>query len=82
MLTVPLLTNMINTEKLISSLELTVDKSFSWFEFNCLKANASKCRFFLSTYQHISININGSLRITIDSDFTFEEHISSEVPII
>ena len=63
MLTVPLLTNMINTEKLISSLELTVDKSFSWFEFNCLKANVSKCRFFLSTfsYQHISININGSV---------------------
>ena len=52
---------MINTEKLISSLELTVDKRFSWFEFNCLKANASKCRFFLSTYQHISININGAV---------------------
>ena len=47
-----------------------------------MKANASKCHFFLSPDQHTSININGSvinssnseklLEITIDSDFTFE----------
>ena len=68
-------------------MELTVEKIFNWFEFNNLKANASKCHFFLSPYQHTSININGSvikssnseklLGITIDSDFTFEEHINT-----
>ena len=63
-------------------MELTVEKFFYWFECNTLKVNTSKCHFFLSPYQHISININGSvikssfseklLEITIDSDFTFE----------
>ena len=77
----PLLTN------LISNLELTVDRIFNWFEKNDLKANASKYHFFSSSYQHTSININGSvnkssnseklLGITIDSYFTFEEHINT-----
>ena len=68
-------------------MELTVEKFFNRFECNNLKANTSKCHFFLSPYQHTSININGSvikssnsgklLRITIDSDFTFEEHINT-----
>ena len=68
-------------------MELTVEKILNWFEFNNLKANVSKCDFFLSPYQHTSININGSvikssnseklLGITIDSDFTFEEHINT-----
>ena len=68
-------------------MELTVEKTFNWFEFNNLKANASKYHFFLSPYQHTSISINGSvikssnfeklLGITIDSDFTFEEHINT-----
>ena len=74
-------------DNLISNLELTVEKIFNWFEYNNLKANASKYHFFLSPYQHTSININGSvikssnseklLGITIDSDFTFEEHINT-----
>ena len=44
-------------------------------------------QFFLVTYESSSININGSiiktsnskepLRVTIDSNFTFEEHVSS-----
>ena len=65
-------------DNLISNMELAVEKNFNWFEFNNLKENASKCHFFLSPYQHTSININGSvikssnseklLRITIDSD--------------
>ena len=69
---------------LITNMELTVEKIFNWFEFNNLKANVSKFHFFLSPYQHISININGCvikignsenlLGITIDSDFAFEEH--------
>ena len=57
-----------------------------WFEHNNWKANASKYHFFLPPYQHTSININESATkssnseklfgITIDSDFTFEEHIN------
>ena len=45
-------------DNLISNLELTVEKIFNWFEYNNWK-NASKCHFFLSPYQHTSINING-----------------------
>ena len=52
-------------DNLISSLELTVDKIFIWFEYNNLKANALKCHFFLSPYQHISININGDLSLKV-----------------
>ena len=33
-------------DNLISNME----KNFNWFEFNNLKANASKCHFFLSLY--------------------------------
>ena len=68
-------------------MEPTVEKFFNWFEFNNLKTHASKCHYFLSPSQHTSININGSvikssnsaklLGITIDSDFTFEEHINT-----
>ena len=74
-------------DNLITNLWLTADKIFSWFEYNNLKTNASKCQFFLSLYQHTSININECviksnnfeklLGITIDSDFTFEEHIKA-----
>ena len=74
-------------DNLINNMELTVEKNFSWLEFNNLKPNASKCHFFLSPYQHSSINSDGSvikssnseklLGITIDSDFTFEEHINT-----
>ena len=40
-------------DNLIKNLELTVDKTFSWFEYNNLKVNASKRHFFLSPYQHL-----------------------------
>ena len=76
-------------DNLISNLELTVDKIFNWFVYNNLKVNASKGHISLSSHQHTSININASvikrtnseklLGITIDSDFTFEEHINTNV---
>ena len=76
MLMTPLLTNVINTDNPISNLEVTIE--------NNLKANASKCNVFLWPYQNTLIDINGSvikisnsgklLGITINSDFTFEEH--------
>ena len=61
-------------------MELTIEKMFNWFKFNNLKANASEYHFFLSPYQHTSIKSSNSeklLAITIDSDFTFEEHINT-----
>ena len=76
-------------DNLISNLELTVNKIFNWFVYNNLKVNVSKGHFFLSPRQHTSININASvikrsnseklLGITIDSDFTFEEQINTNV---
>ena len=48
-------------DNLISNLELTVDKIFNWTEYNNLKANASRCHFFLSPYRRTLININGSV---------------------
>ena len=70
---------------LISNLKFTVNKILCWSEYN-LRANASKCHFFLPPFQHTMININRSfikssnreklLGITIDSDFTFTEHIN------
>ena len=55
-------------DNLISNLELTVEKIFNWFEYNNLKANASKCHFFLSSYQHTSININVSVIKSTNSE--------------
>ena len=68
-------------------MELTIYKIFTWFKNNNLKANAIKCHFFLSPHQSATINIDGSiikssnlqrlLGVTIDSNFTFEQHINS-----
>ena len=68
--------------KLKECLELAICKMFNWFKYNNLKANATKCHFFLLPYQSVTINIDDSiiksshsqklLRVTIDSNFTFE----------
>ena len=61
---------------------------WNWFKiFNWFKANTTKCHFFLSSYQSASRNIDRSifkssnsqklLVATIDSNFTFEEHINN-----
>ena len=73
-------------DNLINNMEVTVEKFFNWFAFNNLKVNGSKCHFFLWPYQHTLININGFIikssnsekwsGVSIDSDFTFEEHIN------
>ena len=67
--------------------ELTIYKIFNWFKYNNFKSNATKCHFFVSPYQSATINIDGSiikssnsqklLGVTIDSNFTFEEHINN-----
>ena len=48
-------------DKLKENLELTIYKIFNWFKYNNFKANATKCRFFLSSYQSATINIDGSI---------------------
>ena len=74
-------------DKLKENLELTIYKIFNWFTYNNFTANATKCHFFLSPYQSATINIDGSiikrsnsqklLGVTIDSNFTFKEHINN-----
>ena len=74
-------------DKLKGNLELTIYKILDWFKYNNFKANATKCHFFLSPYQSATINIDGSiikrsnsqklLGVTIDSNFTFKEHINN-----
>ena len=74
-------------DKLKENLELTIYKIFNWFTYNNFTANATKCHFFLSPYQSATINIDGSiikrsnsqklLGVTIDSNFTFQEHINN-----
>ena len=54
--------------------------------FNNLKANASKCYLFISPYQPVSVNVNGSiiensnceksLEIYTDSKFSFKYYIN------
>ena len=48
-------------DKLKENLELAIYKIFNWFKYNNFKANATKCRFFLSSYQSATKNIDGSI---------------------
>ena len=67
----------------MNNFEITREKMFEWFNFNSLKANASKCHSFLSPYQPVppnviieSSNCEKLLGIYIDSNFPFEYHIN------
>ena len=72
--------------EVISDLETTINNLFDWFCCNNFKVNPSKCHLFLSPFNLKSINIKkfsieGSssekfLGVTVDSNFTFEEHIN------
>ena len=72
--------------EVMNNLQTTAEKTFEWFSFNNVKANASKCHLFLSPYQPVPVNIKGSiiessnceklLGIYIDSNFSFEYHIN------
>ena len=43
-------------DQVMNNLEITTGKMFEWFNFNNLKANASKCQLFISLYQLVSGN--------------------------
>ena len=75
------------SEKLKENLGLTIYEISNCFKYNNFKANATKCHFFLSPYQSATINIDGSiiksnnsqklLGVTRDSNLTFDERINS-----
>ena len=68
----------------MNKLEITTEEMVEWFNFSNLKSNASKSHLFLSPYQHVPVNIRGSiiesskceklLGIYINSNFSFEYH--------
>ena len=67
----------------MNNLEITPDLMFEWFNFNNLKANASKCHLSISTYQLVSVNVRGSIiessnceKMLEINNFSFEYHIN------
>ena len=76
-----------DTQTVISELKSISSKLFHWFQYNHLKANPAKCHLLLSsktpTYVPIGdVPIKTStketlLGILIDSELSFDQHISS-----
>ena len=79
---IPLLTNECGPtfNKVMNNLEI-----IEWFSFNNLKADASKCHFFISSYQPVPVNFRGSIiessnckkliGLYIDNNFSFKYYI-------
>ena len=75
-----------NIPSVISKLKLAVNKLFSWFKYNYMKANPGKCHIRLSKKDPDDILIAGTyianssyeklLGINIDSDLKFHKHVS------
>ena len=84
---IPLLTNECRPtlNKVMNNLEITTENFFEWFSFNNLKADASKCHFFISSYQPVPVNFRGSIIessnckklivLYIDNNFSFKYYI-------
>ena len=76
-----------NQEKLIKTLQSTLNGVFEWYQENYFKANADKCHLFLSpfsnkemtiaNYKIASSNSEELLRVVIDSEVTFAKHIEN-----
>ena len=72
--------------EVIPDLETTIDNLFDWFCCNNFIVSPSKCHLFLSPFNLKSINIKSSsiegissekfIGVTVDSNFTFENHIN------
>ena len=45
----------------MNNLEIPTEKMSEWFSFNNLKASAPKCHLFISPYQPVPVNIEGSV---------------------
>ena len=76
-----------NFDEIIEKLETDMFNICEWFYHNCFKANPGKFHFLLSPFVDRPIKIMGStikaskedllLRVRIDSDLTFKEHVTS-----
>ena len=76
-----------NHEKLIKSLQSTLNGVFEWYQENYFKAIADKCHLFLSpfsnkemtiaNYKIASSNSEELLGVVIDSEVTFRKHIEN-----
>ena len=76
-----------NHEKLIKSLQSTLNGVFEWYQENYFKGNADKCHLFLSqffnkemtlaNYKIASSNSEQILGVVIDSEVTFAKHIEN-----
>ena len=76
-----------NHEKLIKSLQSTLNCVFEWYQENYFKANADKCHLFLSPFSNkemtlanckiASRNSEELLGVVIDSEVTFAKHIEN-----
>ena len=74
-------------DTVISELQITANKIFTWFNNNHMKPNPEKSHFLLSSKNLKKAYFGGALiessstkkllEIQIDSDLTFDEHISS-----
>ena len=74
--------------RVITQLQSTVSKVFSWFTNNHMKVNPCKCQVLLGTKKFIDVDIEGAcamfsrceklLDITIDSDLKLDKHKVSE----
>ena len=76
-----------NHEKLIKSLQSTLNGVFEWYQENYFKANADKCYLFLSPFSNEEMTIANYkiassdseelLGVVIDSEATFAKHIEN-----
>ena len=76
-----------DTQTVISELKSISSKLFHWFQYNHLKANPGKCHLLLSSKTPTDVSIGDAsiktstketlLGILIDSELSFDQHISS-----
>ena len=73
-------------DKIIKSLEKSIDKIFGWFSDNFLKSNPDKCHLLINNDENVALKIktetitNSSneklLRILFNNKFDFDEHVT------
>ena len=76
-----------DTQTVISELKSISSRLFQWFQYNHLKANPRKCHLLLSFKTLTNVSIGDAsiktnttetlLGILIDSELSFDQHISS-----
>ena len=74
-------------DEVIKSLEKNIDKLFSWFSDNFLKANPDMCQQLINTSKNVALKIKNEtitnssnqklLGILFNNKFDFDEHVTS-----